>query len=92
MWNPANQGSILFSTLNPPNSKVPDNLQYCQTIPTAPCSSTTTDINLSARSGHPGGVNVGLADGSVHFVSDTVDPLTWTHLGTRSEGDPLGDW
>ena len=27
----------------------------------------------SAQSNHPGGVNVGLADGSVRFVSDSVD-------------------
>ena len=28
---------------------------------------------FSAQSNHSGGVNVGLADGSVRFVSDTVD-------------------
>lgn len=40
-----------------------------------------------ARSRHPGGVNVGFADGSVHFVSDSVDLETWRALGSRNGGE-----
>lgn len=36
----------------------------------------------AARSNHPGGVNVLLADGSQRFTSDDVDPDIWTHLAT----------
>jgi prepilin-type N-terminal cleavage/methylation domain-containing protein/prepilin-type processing-associated H-X9-DG protein len=92
MWNPANQGSILFSTQYPPNAQQPDALQYCQTIPAAPCLTTTTNIVLYARSMHTGGVNAGLADGSVRFLANTVDPATYLGLGTRAGGEALGDF
>jgi prepilin-type N-terminal cleavage/methylation domain-containing protein/prepilin-type processing-associated H-X9-DG protein len=38
----------------------------------------------TARSNHPGGVNVLLGDGSVRFVSDGVNPATWRALSTRA--------
>ncbi|WP_233579094.1 DUF1559 domain-containing protein [Tautonia sociabilis] len=39
------------------------------------------------NSNHPGGVNVAFADGSVHFVKDSVAPQTWWALGTRAGGE-----
>ena len=39
---------------------------------------------ITATSNHPGGVNVGFCDGSVKFVKDSVDLMTWWGLGTRS--------
>ncbi|MGE3805372.1 MAG: DUF1559 domain-containing protein [Gemmataceae bacterium] len=91
-WNNANQGSVLFSTLYPPNTTAADRLQWCSTIPRAPCSATTTDINLSARSYHPGGVNVAFADGSTRFLSDNIDPTTYQALGTRAGGEVLSPY
>jgi prepilin-type N-terminal cleavage/methylation domain-containing protein/prepilin-type processing-associated H-X9-DG protein len=38
----------------------------------------------TARSNHPGGVNLLLGDGSVRFVSDGVNPATWRALSTRA--------
>ncbi|MGI6419035.1 MAG: H-X9-DG-CTERM domain-containing protein [Thermoguttaceae bacterium] len=38
----------------------------------------------TARSYHPGGVQVGLGDGSVRFVSETIDLFTWQALSTPS--------
>ena len=38
-------------------------------------------------SNHPGGVNVGLADGSVKFVKDTIGFQPWWALGTRDGGE-----
>jgi prepilin-type N-terminal cleavage/methylation domain-containing protein/prepilin-type processing-associated H-X9-DG protein len=93
MYNPARQGAVLFTTQYPPNDRTaPDRLGYCQSIPAAPCVSTVTDLNLTARSRHAGGVNVALGDGSVRFIADTVDPATYRALGTRSNGDPVGDY
>ena len=40
-----------------------------------------------ARSRHPGGANVSFVDGSVHFVSETVDLDTWRALGSRNGGE-----
>jgi len=39
------------------------------------------------RSYHPGGINIGLADGSTQFVSDTVGEEVFQALGTRSGGE-----
>jgi prepilin-type N-terminal cleavage/methylation domain-containing protein/prepilin-type processing-associated H-X9-DG protein len=41
----------------------------------------------TATSGHPGGVNVCFADGSVKFVKDTINLPVWWALGTREGGE-----
>jgi len=41
----------------------------------------------TARSRHRGGVTVGLADGSVRFVADAVDPAVWTAAATIAGGE-----
>jgi prepilin-type N-terminal cleavage/methylation domain-containing protein/prepilin-type processing-associated H-X9-DG protein len=42
---------------------------------------------------HSGGINVGLADGSIHFVAQTVLPNTWWAALTPGGNEPLGtDW
>jgi prepilin-type processing-associated H-X9-DG protein len=85
------QGNNLFSTLYPPNTSVGDRSSYCISIPRAPCQALgTTALVQSARSVHPGGVNVALADASVRFVSETIDLVTWQALGTREGGEVLG--
>ena len=38
---------------------------------------------------HDGGVNVLMCDGSVTFVSDSVDRRIWWAMGTRSGGELL---
>jgi len=43
------------------------------------------------RSNHPGGVNVLMLGGSVHFISDRVDFKTWRALGTRAGGEGIED-
>ena len=41
----------------------------------------------NASSLHPGGVNSCFADGSVRFVKDTINPITWWALGSRAGGE-----
>jgi prepilin-type N-terminal cleavage/methylation domain-containing protein/prepilin-type processing-associated H-X9-DG protein len=45
-------------------------------------------------SSHPGRFNVVFADGSVHTVSYTIDPLVFRYLGNKSDGQVLnsGDY
>jgi prepilin-type N-terminal cleavage/methylation domain-containing protein/prepilin-type processing-associated H-X9-DG protein len=43
--------------------------------------------SIVASSRHPGGVNVGMADGSVKFVKNSVNLQTWWALGSRNVGE-----
>jgi prepilin-type N-terminal cleavage/methylation domain-containing protein/prepilin-type processing-associated H-X9-DG protein len=45
-----------------------------------------------AASRHTGGVNVALGDGSVRFVSDTINVSTWQALATRGSGEVVGNF
>jgi prepilin-type processing-associated H-X9-DG protein len=36
---------------------------------------------------HPGGINVSFADGSAHFISETIDPALLRLLGNRADGE-----
>jgi prepilin-type N-terminal cleavage/methylation domain-containing protein/prepilin-type processing-associated H-X9-DG protein len=54
--------------------------------------SATCDYRLPS-SPHTGGINVGMADGSVRFVSDGVSTATWWAACTPNGGEILGsDW
>jgi prepilin-type processing-associated H-X9-DG protein len=88
MWNSIHAGTT-FSTLFPPNSTIGDNTQgFCIAIPGAPCASQSlVNAYTLARSRHTNGVVVGLADGSVRFVSNNIDPNMWRWLGTRIGGE-----
>jgi prepilin-type N-terminal cleavage/methylation domain-containing protein/prepilin-type processing-associated H-X9-DG protein len=41
------------------------------------------------RSRHAGGVNALFGDGSVHFIKNTISPLTWVQLGSISGGEVI---
>jgi prepilin-type N-terminal cleavage/methylation domain-containing protein/prepilin-type processing-associated H-X9-DG protein len=41
------------------------------------------------KSYHPGGMNVAMGDGSVRFVTKTIDHPTYAALGTRSGGEAV---
>jgi hypothetical protein len=48
-----------------------------------------TFMSLAATSMHPGGVNALFAVGSVHFVKDTINPVTWWALGSIAGGEVI---
>jgi prepilin-type N-terminal cleavage/methylation domain-containing protein/prepilin-type processing-associated H-X9-DG protein len=49
--------------------------------------------NWRAQSGHIGGINVALADGSVRTVGTGISQATWTAAMLPRDGTPLGtDW
>jgi prepilin-type N-terminal cleavage/methylation domain-containing protein/prepilin-type processing-associated H-X9-DG protein len=60
-----------FSAYMPPNTSVPD------------MAAKGTGF-FAAKSNHPGGVNCLFADGSVHFIENTIDLQTWRALSTRT--------
>lgn len=66
----------------PPNSEIPD----CGVV------SPIRSLWIAARSRHPGGVNVALCDGSVRFVSETIEIEIWRGLGSRNGGEVLGNF
>jgi prepilin-type N-terminal cleavage/methylation domain-containing protein len=49
--------------------------------------STTSDQILNARSKHPGGVVLGMCDGSIQFITNNVDLAVWRALCTARGGE-----
>lgn len=94
-----NMGGGLYSHAITPNSTAPDRIigpcpqnqgdsnyyEPCESIGgNAWWTPSAARAYAGARSKHPGGVNVALADGSVRFVSETIDLAVWRYIGTRS--------
>jgi prepilin-type processing-associated H-X9-DG protein len=51
---------------------------------------TTPEVTTRGLFGHhPGGLNVGFADGSVHFVRETIVPKILQALTTRNGGEVI---
>ena len=44
---------------------------------------------VGSRSRHPGGVNTVLCDGSVRFMKNSINPLTWVGLGSMAAGEVI---
>jgi prepilin-type N-terminal cleavage/methylation domain-containing protein/prepilin-type processing-associated H-X9-DG protein len=49
-------------------------------------------MDVPPSSGHTGGVNTMMGDGSVRFVADSIDLQTWRAIGTRKGGEVVGDF
>jgi prepilin-type N-terminal cleavage/methylation domain-containing protein/prepilin-type processing-associated H-X9-DG protein len=47
---------------------------------------------VSYGSRHTGGANFMMGDGSVKFIRDSIDPVTYSALGTRLNGETIGDY
>jgi prepilin-type processing-associated H-X9-DG protein len=97
-WGDQAAFQFLFSELGP-NSKLPDRCpnaaQGCKSVPNndsfRPWMSAATGTETCAsRSLHTNGVNILLADGSVRFVSDSIDLTTWRAVLSINGGEPLG--
>jgi len=78
--NPAGH-KTWFNTLAPPNWQYPD----CHSC--TGCGDTDSQGVFPARSRHPGGVNAGMVDGSVRFISQTIDLTSYQSLGSRANAD-----
>ena len=80
-WHYMATNGIYYSHLLPPNQST------CYGITTVP-----TSHQYASTSGHVGGVNLLLCDGSVRFVNDSIDLRTWWALGTRNGNDQVGKY
>lgn len=86
-----------FSAYNGPNSPSPDviySATYCNNLPLQglPCTgvpTTTAPTMMASRSRHSGGVNVCMGDGSVRFVTDSIDINIWRAASTAAGGEVL---
>jgi prepilin-type N-terminal cleavage/methylation domain-containing protein/prepilin-type processing-associated H-X9-DG protein len=84
----------------PPNTSVPytnpaDGLVYDVDYVSSRDGSSATARSYAAmtsRSYHSGGANVLLMDGSVRTVTASVDLAIWRALGTRNNGDIVGNY
>lgn len=92
-------GSQFLYVTAQPNSPAPDNIlswhaSFCPGDNTRnrpelnlPCTGGSTDQNYaSPRSRHTGGVQAVFCDGSVHFMTNTIELPTWRSLGWIGDG------
>lgn len=92
-YNPAH-GGVFFTTLEPPNSALPDVFRWCSANPPpfAPCVYSDVNAVITARSFHSGGgANLCRADGSVEFVSENIDRDVYNALGSRDRGEIVNE-
>jgi prepilin-type N-terminal cleavage/methylation domain-containing protein/prepilin-type processing-associated H-X9-DG protein len=79
-----------YNHCSTPNSKVNDCSFWPTSLPDLH-SRTIVQGVFTARSFHPGGVNVLLMDGSVRMVRDGIVLSVWRALSTRSGGEVVAD-
>ena len=72
-----------YTVLLQPNDKTTGNHE---------CEKWTYQGVFAARSKHTGGVHVALVDGSVRFISDSIDRNIWRALGTRWADEVVGEF
>jgi prepilin-type N-terminal cleavage/methylation domain-containing protein/prepilin-type processing-associated H-X9-DG protein len=82
-WIAPMPAQTVFNTLAPPNWDYPT----CQDC--TGCGWMDSSGVFPARSYHPGGVNIALADGSVRFFSETIDGQSYCLLGNRDDGQAV---
>ncbi|MEO1614249.1 MAG: DUF1559 domain-containing protein [Planctomycetota bacterium] len=88
-----------FTTLFPPNQKVlclQSGIEYDVDFTNMregrdPQNPARTYASVTARSFHLGGVHAGVLDGSVRFVTDSIDRELWHELSTRA-GREIAQW
>jgi prepilin-type N-terminal cleavage/methylation domain-containing protein/prepilin-type processing-associated H-X9-DG protein len=84
-WNQGMFGWTLGNTLLAPNQPYP-NCRMCTWDGDWDCPGM-----YGLSSFHPGGGNVSMADGSVHFLKQTTNPYIVWALGSRNQGEVISN-
>jgi prepilin-type N-terminal cleavage/methylation domain-containing protein/prepilin-type processing-associated H-X9-DG protein len=93
-WEDGNTSQAGFTTAWPPNMITPGSFNGVSVADTDLIAlreenGGPTFAAVTARSYHPGGVNVLLGDGSVHFIKSTIAGRTWRALGSVAGGEVI---
>jgi prepilin-type N-terminal cleavage/methylation domain-containing protein/prepilin-type processing-associated H-X9-DG protein len=87
-WAMGIAGYSMFNTIQTPNDpQFP--FSACR-LDGGPNNYPDSGFAYGSSSAHPGGINVGFADGSVRFIKNSIDRRTWWSLGTRAGGEVVG--
>jgi prepilin-type processing-associated H-X9-DG protein len=81
-WAHGSMAMNMFNTIAPPNA-YNDTWSHCGR------NASSRAVFSNADSFHPGGVNCLMSDGSVRFIKDSVNQVTWFALGTKAGGEVL---
>jgi prepilin-type processing-associated H-X9-DG protein len=84
-WAHGITGYSMFNTIQTPNDAL-YRFGVCR-LDGGPNDYPDDGFVYGASSSHPGGVNVLMGDGSVKFIKDGINRMTWWSLGTRSGGE-----
>jgi prepilin-type N-terminal cleavage/methylation domain-containing protein/prepilin-type processing-associated H-X9-DG protein len=89
-----NYGSQLSTTIIPINYPISEtDTSWCGSAGAGPDHSMfNNNICWGFRSRHPGGANFTFVDGSVHFLSQSINHKTFQLLGCKSDGQVVGDY
>jgi len=88
MWGWYAAAHSTLTTAAPPNWRFPSAGADC-------CPGGAHDWGyglIPPRSAHTGGVNAMLGDGSVRFITDSINVLTFQRLGARNDGQVVGNY
>jgi prepilin-type N-terminal cleavage/methylation domain-containing protein/prepilin-type processing-associated H-X9-DG protein len=86
-----------FVTSLRPNDTAPDlswsDSSWCDpNPPNPPCAFRSSVYVFGARSRHTGGVNASMCDGSVRFITNSIQPASWQAISTTQGGETVGNY
>jgi len=74
---------------------VKERTRYCLDVDIAPCVQSSSvwkgEWRHFARSNHPGGVNLMMADTSTRFISNSINEDVWKALATPKGEETISD-
>ena len=86
VWGGSHAGTLRFNSYSHVNT--PNGMTCTSSGSEDPGNYATA---ITATSNHSGGVNVCMSDGSVKFIKDTVNYITWWAIGSRNGGEVVSN-